>query len=191
MFEYYLILASTAARRSVFWNNALMSCFISFGVNSTARGPFPSAHLSAISSKLAFRTVMSSVNLNHFGTFFCSSKVRLTSDVEVWSSAGARSLTRVRSMASCRASSDEMSSRTTTDAAMSTTTEWSRVPVCEEYTWLLKAVIAIPYPKPWQIFIQTAWGKINNTWGSWRGLNTWYSFIVAYTKIFSFHASWF
>lgn len=45
---YLTILVRAAARLSVFLNKARIRLFISLQENSTARGPFPSAHLKKI-----------------------------------------------------------------------------------------------------------------------------------------------
>lgn len=84
----YFILASTAARLSVFWNKALMSCLISLGENSEANGPLPSDQRSLISCRLLLSTSCSSMNLDH-------------SDTCLWSSAFAIALLLISSSVSC------------------------------------------------------------------------------------------
>lgn len=107
----YLIRASTAARRSVFWNKALISCFTSTAEKDFANCPFPSVHRSLISSKLAFRITLMSLSLSHCLTWCCrraSGGSEQFSTVIRW---GASSVKSVSSECSWTASSVEISSR--------------------------------------------------------------------------------
>lgn len=70
-YHFSLILASKLDLLSVFWKRALISCLTWWGVNSFARGPLPSAHLSSISFKDAPNNIISSFNFLHFWTW-CS-----------------------------------------------------------------------------------------------------------------------
>ena len=90
--------ARTAERRSVFWNSARTSCLTSAPLNSCARGPLPSAHLSTMSVSPAFSTSINSLYLSHLATYLYSSGLPAGSPTSGWKQSGARSGTIDRSV---------------------------------------------------------------------------------------------
>ena len=126
----YLIFDRVTALRSVFWNRALINCFISFAGNSSANGPFPSAHRSDIPIKLASNTILSSNNFCHFATRLLSSA--LASDdlslALIRKSSGSLSISVPKRTFSILASSADISSNVVMALMTSTRTVLSRHP---------------------------------------------------------------
>ncbi len=80
--EGFLIFANTAALLSLFSKSARISSFTSSALSPCASGPFPSAHLSAISCRLALSIFCTSRNLHHSGACLCSKAVASAESVK-------------------------------------------------------------------------------------------------------------
>ena len=127
----YLILARTAALRSVFWKSARTNCFTSVGPHSAARGPLPSAQRSEMLCRLAFKMNIISLNLFHLrANWWMAMRACETPPVDSSTSnhAGHLAVNIDMTACSCVASSADMSSNDVIVDMISTSTEFNNVP---------------------------------------------------------------